>query len=122
MSITPPPLRPLLIYDGDCSFCKRWIARWQHLTAGAIDYEPSQTAAVRFPQIPREEFGKSVFLVEKDGTTTRGAQAVFRSLAIAGQKRYLLGMYERIPAFGELCEVLYGFVARHRDGIDRVDR
>ena len=35
-------------------------------------------------EIPREEFGKSVFLVEPDGTISRGAEAVFKSLAAQG--------------------------------------
>jgi predicted DCC family thiol-disulfide oxidoreductase YuxK len=116
------PARPLLIFDGDCSFCRRWITRWEHLTGDAIDYEPSQTAAERFPQIPREEFGKAVFLIEPDGTITRGAAAVFRSLAHANRYRLLLWLYEHIGFFALISETLYSFIARHRDGIDRIDR
>src|SRR5688572_15760095 len=111
---TPPP-RPLLVFDGDCSFCRRWIARWKSLTGDAIDYEPSQTAAKRFPAVPHEEFGKSVFLFEPNGRTSRGAEAVFRSLAIAKQKRYLLWLYQRVPPFAWLSERLYGIVARNRN-------
>ncbi len=114
--------RPLLIFDGDCSFCRRWITRWQHLTHDKIDYEPSQTAAARFPQIPPEEFGKSVFLVEPDGTNTRSAEAVFKSLALAGQYRSFNWLYQHAPPFALLTEILYGLVARHRDGIDLLDR
>src|SRR5678815_1597696 len=98
------PECPLLIYDGDCSFCKRWIARWRHLTGDKVDYEPSQTAAERYPQIERKEFGKSVFLVEPDGTISRGAEAVFKSLASAGHARPALWMFQHVPLFGKLAE------------------
>ena len=116
------PDRPLLIFDGDCSFCGRWITRWQHLTAERIDYEPSHTAAARIPQIPREDFGKSVFLIEPEGTITRGAAAVFRSLAHANRYRPLLWLYERVGFFALISETLYSFIALPRDGIDRIDR
>src|ERR1051326_8889356 len=90
----PTSQRPLMIYDGDCSFCRRWIKRWGCLTGDTIDYQPYQTAAQRFADIPREDFGKSVFLIEPDGRRTRGAQALFRALSLAGSKRYLLWLYE----------------------------
>jgi len=119
----PPSIpRPLLVFDGDCSFCRRWIARWRSLTGDAIDYEPSQTAAARFEHVPREEFGKSVFLFEPDGRTTRGAHAVFRSLALARQKRYLYWLYAHIPLFARFSELLYRLVARNRNFFDKVDR
>ena len=114
--------RPLLIYDGDCSFCRRWITRWQHLTGDAVDYEPYQSAAEKVPHIPRENFGQAVHLVDTNGSVSRGAEAVFRSLALAGHKRYLLWLYEHVPPFEKLTEAIYGFIARHRDPIDKLDR
>ena len=49
--------RPLLIYDGDCSFCKRWTARWQHLTAAAIEscFKPLGVGAVTRYEVPNLE-------------------------------------------------------------------
>ena len=104
----PFPQRPTLIWDGDCAFCRRWVMRWRNLTGDAIDYEPSQRVAEKLPQVPREEFGRAVFFAEPDGRVTRAAEAVFRSLATAGQKRYLLWLYEHIPPFRWLTEFGYG--------------
>jgi len=92
-----PVTKPLMVWDGDCSFCRRWITRWKHLTGGAIEYQPSQIVGEKFPQIPKAEFGKSVFLVEPDGKITRAAEAVFRSLSHAGFYRWLLWQYQNIP-------------------------
>lgn len=119
---TDLPTRPLLIFDGDCSFCRRWIARWKRLTRDAIDYEPSQTAAERFPEIDRAALGKSVFLIEPDGRVTRAAEAVFRTLALAGQCRCLLWLYDRVVPFRWTTEQAYRFIAANRSRIDPIDK
>jgi predicted DCC family thiol-disulfide oxidoreductase YuxK len=95
--------------------------RWRNLTGDTIDYEPSQRVGEKLPQVPREEFGKSVFFAEPDGRITRAAEAVFRSLATAGQKRYLLWMYEHVPPFRLLTEFGYGVIARNRNLVDFFD-
>lgn len=117
-----PPALPTLVYDGDCSFCRRWLRRWQFLTGDRIQYRPYQEAAADFPQIPRENFGHSVYLFEPDGQVSRAAGAVFRSLYLAGQKRYLYRAYTHLPGLARLTELGYRFVASHRDGLDRLDR
>ena len=96
--------------------------RWRNLTGDAIDYEPSQRVAEKLPQVPREEFGRAVFFAEPDGRVTRAAEAVFRSLALAGQKRYLLWMYQKLPPFRWVTEFGYGVIARNRNFIDKIDR
>jgi predicted DCC family thiol-disulfide oxidoreductase YuxK len=75
-------LRPLLIFDGACGFCRAWIARWRQYTGEAVDYAPYQEVADRFPHIPREAFARAVHLVEPDGTVTQAAAAVFRTLEL----------------------------------------
>jgi predicted DCC family thiol-disulfide oxidoreductase YuxK len=113
--------KPLLIYDGDCSFCRRWIGRWRDLTGNSVDYEPYQSAAPRFPQIAPERFGQAVHLVERDGAVSFGANAVFRTLALAGKKRYLLWLYREAPGFAAISEAVYGLIARHRNAADRLE-
>ena len=85
--------KPLLIYDGDCGFCRRWIARWQSLTGDRVEYAPFQQVASEFPEIPREQFEASVQFIEPSGKISSGAEAVFRTLAYAPGKRWTLWMY-----------------------------
>jgi predicted DCC family thiol-disulfide oxidoreductase YuxK len=108
------PSKPLLIFDGDCHFCRRWIERWRELTAGSVEYAPFQEVAERFPEIPREAFERAVHFIEKDGTVYRAAEAVFRSLATVGGRRWLVWCYEHVPGFAPITETAYGFVARNR--------
>ena len=105
--------KPILIYDGDCGFCKLWIARWKQLTADKVDYAPYQEVAAHFPQVPEDDFRKSVQFIDADGTITKAAEAVFRSLKYAN-KNWMLWCSENIPGFASISEWFYQIVASHR--------
>ncbi|MEW6157570.1 MAG: lipase maturation factor family protein [Verrucomicrobiota bacterium] len=111
-----PPEKPLLVYDGDCGFCKRWVARWQQWIGDKLECQPAQDPALkeRFPEIPEEEYRRSVQLIETDGHVFSGAEAVFRSLALNPGLRWFLWWYENMPGFRTTSEAAYAFVARHR--------
>ena len=110
--------KPLMVFDGDCGFCKKWIKRWQRTTGQAIDYAPLQEASARFPEISRASFEREIKLITADGHVFGGAQAVFRSLNLGEHpgalSRLGLWMYERVPGFAPISEACYRFVAEHR--------
>jgi predicted DCC family thiol-disulfide oxidoreductase YuxK len=122
--IASPPARPLLIFDGDCGFCRRWVARCQRATGEAVDYLPFQDESVakKYPEISREAFAKSVHLFLPDGAVHTGADAVFRSLAAGGAGRRLLWCYRKIPLFAALTEFIYEKTAAHREFLSKLDR
>ncbi len=104
-----------MIYDGDCTFCRTWIEYWQCLTGDQVDYVPFQTAADRFPQIPRQDFESAVHFIGPDGSVSKGAHAVFKALACVPRYQRLLGWYERVPGVAPLTERIYRLIAAHRD-------
>ncbi len=114
--VAAPPSKPLLVYDGDCNFCKLWIRRWQQMTGDAVNYLPSQDPAVatQFPEIPPERFAASVQLIETDGAVYSGAKAVFRTLAQSPGHAWPLHAYQNNPWIASVTESAYGFVAGHR--------
>ncbi|MBI4227778.1 MAG: lipase maturation factor family protein [Candidatus Omnitrophica bacterium] len=114
------PEPPLLIYDGDCGFCRRWIVHWQALTGDRVRYAPYQEVAGQFPQIPLEAFRQSVQLILPDGAVLSGARAVIRSLAVVPGKRWLSWVYGRLPGAAALLEWAYRWIARHRDAAARI--
>ena len=115
------PTRPVLIFDGDCGFCRRWIARWQAITGDHVEYVPFQEAAARFLQVPPAAFAEAVHFVDPaDGVVSRGAEAVFRSLATVPGKGAWLRLYRHVPGFRFVTERAYRTVARHRDLFDRL--
>ena len=48
--------RQLVVWDGECGFCRIWVEHWWRLTGESVDYATFQEAADYFPQIPREDF------------------------------------------------------------------
>ncbi len=110
MRVASPPAKPLLVYDGDCTFCRTWIARWRQATGDRVDYRAA--AEVSFPEIPPPTFTESVVLIEPDGAVFTGARAVFRALG-------------REPLYRPVArpaEAAYRFVARHRQLFSRLTR
>ena len=112
--------RPLLVFDGDCGFCRVWIERWRLATGDKVEYEPYQTAAARHKEATREEYSKAVHLLER-GRTSRGAEAVFRSLSYAPGFAWLPRVYS-IPGVSFLTEAAYRFVAARRPTFSRISR
>ena len=108
------PLKPLMLYDGDCGFCRRWIGRWEKITGDAVDYSPYQERAGSFPGIPAQNLKQSVHLIEADGRVTSGAQAVFRSLSHNAFLKWLPSLYEKVPGVSFVIEALNRCVAAHR--------
>src|SRR5256885_17068712 len=99
MRVASPPPKPLIIWDGECHFCRRWIERWKEISRGEVDYELYQQLGEKFPEIPREQFERSVILVETDGAVFSGAEAVFRSLRSRSSKKWLVWSYYHVPGF-----------------------
>lgn len=116
-----PGGKPLLLYDGDCSFCRAGIARWRPYTGGAVAYVPYQQALDRFPDIPRTALAEAVHLVEPDGKVTRAAEALFRALELGGRP-FGARCYRRSALFRWGTEAGYRWVARHRGFLVRFIR
>ncbi len=112
--VAHPPAKPLLLFDGDCHFCCRWVARWREMTGDEVDYETSQEAGARFPEIPAADFARAVQLVTPDGRVHSGAAAVFQSLGRARGGRWLPWAYRHVPGFAPVAELGYKGVAQNR--------
>ena len=96
---------PILIYDGNCGFCRIWIDYWRQLTGARVEYLASQQVGNRFPQIAQEAYKQAVQLVQADGSVTSGGEAVAGTLG-------LLRVYRM---FAAPTEALYRWIASHRD-------
>jgi lipase maturation factor 1 len=111
----PAGQRPLLVYDGACGFCKKWIARWRQATGSSVDYAASQEVAANFPSIPQEEFDRAVQLIRPDGSRASGAEAVLEVTAPHSfAARIARALFERYPPVRRFFEWSYGLVAAHR--------
>jgi len=114
LRVSNPPPKPLMIWDGECHFCKRWIERWRDITAGKVDYATYQEAGLRFPEIPSGQSKHAIVFIQPDGETFFAAKAVYRSLQYRSSQKWLAWSYDHIPGFSGISEIGYKFIARHR--------
>src|SRR5438552_7656345 len=112
--VSNPPPKPVMIWDGECHFCKMWIERWREITAGKVDYATYQQAADQFPEIPLDQFKHAMAFIEPDGKTSFAAEAVYRSLQYRSSRKWLEWSYDHVPGFAAISESAYKFIARHR--------
>src|SRR5947208_15593552 len=101
LRVANPPSKPLLIWDGECHFCMRWIERWRVMTAGKIGYVTYQEVADQFPEIPRAEFERAMTFIEPDGKTFFAAEAVYRSLHYRSYRNWMALSYDHVTVFTE---------------------
>ncbi|HVO80849.1 MAG TPA: lipase maturation factor family protein [Terriglobales bacterium] len=105
---------PLLVFDGDCAFCRAWVEYGKSLTGDQVSYAPFQEVGERFPQVSREEFASAAKLILPNREVRSGAHAVFSVLAAVPGRKWMLRSYDRIPGVSPLCEAVYRTIARHR--------
>jgi len=124
LSVAAPPSKPLLVYDGECHFCRLWVGRGQQITGDAVDYLPSQhpDIARRFPEIPPASYDRAVQLIDVNGRVHSGAEAIFRALAANPHYGWPLLACQKVPALSKLTEGIYNFIAAHRPIFSRLTR
>lgn len=105
--------RPVVVYDGECGFCRRWVRRLQRWDrSGRLDYLPLQDPAA--PELTGrrpEELALSAHAVLPTGHVLAGA-AAFRAVCAylpgGAVPRAILGL----PGALAVAERLYGWIAR----------
>ncbi len=108
------PQRPLLVFDGDCGFCRYWVERLRGATRETVDFEPSQKVAGDFPEIPQQDFDEAVQLIEPDGTVASGADAMFRALEVSGRFQGMIRGARAVPGIMAAAQAVYRVIARNR--------
>src|ERR1700759_3592826 len=116
-----PVERPVLIYDGACTFCQMsvlWIAA---RTGPSVDFVTSQSVRERFSEIPKENFDLAVQFVDRSGDVSSGGVAVLRALAcVPSSGTWMLWLYQKVSALAALFEFLYAIVARNRMRVSKL--
>lgn len=104
----------LVLYDGECAFCRQTVSRWRGATEDRVDFVPFQDARYRFPDIPESDCRSALQLIDVDGRRYQGAEAVFRLLAQGAGKRLPLFLYRWMPGFAPASRIVYRWVASRR--------
>ena len=115
-------MKPVLIFDGECTFCRMWIERWREDIGSDIEIVAYQSLDNRFPKVDQEQFKKAIHYIDSRERVFVGAAAVFKAFKEAGGKSWLWQLYTRVPLFGRFSEVVYQFVSRRRNKLTGLTR
>jgi predicted DCC family thiol-disulfide oxidoreductase YuxK/uncharacterized membrane protein YphA (DoxX/SURF4 family) len=113
--------KPLLIFDANCKFCRRWVARWHARTGDRIEYVPLQRPGLlRRLGVLLSEASTAIQLVTPDGKRYQGADAAFRALGRAPGLRLVTAL-ARLPLLRWVADRVYRRIARDRGLAARID-
>ena len=107
--------KPIMIYDGECLFCRRWIVRWERITGDRVEYKPYQEGLEKFPQLSEKDCAEAVKFVDVDEKVYSAAEAVLKALMYSKRWGWLYGCYRKNGFFARVAEGMYRWVAKNRD-------
>ena len=115
--------KPLLVFDGECGFCRKLASSWQEKAGEQIDFAPYDEIYADYPEIPIEEFRKEIKLIYPGGRVYGGAAAAFKVIEHSRSTlRALSWFYNHTRAFDSIWEWAYTVVARNRHWLRFVTR
>ena len=106
----------VIIYDGQCAFCRRSISRIRRRDRDdQFVYLPRDTRGLetRYPQITQGDFDTGMRLIGPDGTLYVGADAIHKIASHLPYYRRFTWLY-RVPIVHQLARGVYGWIAAHR--------
>lgn len=113
--------RNVIIYDGDCEFCRRQVDRIHKKDrAGRFELLPKQHPDLlrRLPQLSGADLSQGLRLVTPAGRVYVGADAVHQIARELPGWRLLAWVY-CVPGLRQLLRAGYASVATHRQSLSR---
>ena len=113
------PVAPILIYDGQCGFCRRWIDRARRFDRRrVVRFLPRQDdKAEELSGRSSSELAQAAHLVRPDGEVFAGAAAARELIGyLPGGK--LVVAISRLPGVMPMAETVYRWIARRFGPVD----
>lgn len=116
--------KPVLMYDGECAFCRKWMRWFQaHDASGNMEYLARQSPdrEARYPQLNDAKYQGALQLILPNGEIRSGEMATATALQfITGIHWHLLGKFITLPGIRFCAHIGYKIIAknRHRFGCD----
>ena len=120
--VTFKPPRPILVWDGECNFCRLCAERFNSHRENKVDLIPYQSLHQKWPQAPTEDYASAVYLFTPAGKSYRAAAAIYRFYAEYPWRGWAYWAYKRFLWFAALSEWGYRFVANNRKTFARLAR
>ncbi|MDA9312893.1 DUF393 domain-containing protein [Vicingaceae bacterium] len=115
-----PGERPLMVFDGNCGFCKYWVIRWKKISGLEVDYKPYQKVAKNFKDISEQHFKEAVRYIDLEGNVFTGPDAAYITYFNKNKVKFLHLWYIEKTWFRNLSDFAYQFIADHRDTMSKI--
>ena len=110
--------KPLLVFDGECGFCRRLASKWHEKTGEQIDFTPANEITDNFRHTSLEGIENEIKLIYPEGRVYSGAAAAFKVIEQSQSPlRMLSWIYNHTHAFDPIWEWIYKIVSRNRHWI-----
>ena len=114
MRVANPPDNPTLLFDAECGFCRRWVARLAESSVD-VDTRPCQESLKEFPELTEADCLQSVRWIGRSGEVAAGADAALRFWATSSHIGQVADwLYRKIPGFAPAAKMGYRLVAKAR--------
>ena len=74
-----------MVWDGDCSFCKKFAERFETRSKDLVEFIPYQLLFGEYPDAPKYDYQNSVYFLENSESSS-GAEAIFNYFKKTGIK------------------------------------
>ncbi len=106
--------RPVLVYDGNCAFCRRCVRVLERIGPDA-EIVAWQCADLAWLGITEEQAADAVQWVQIDGTVRSGHEAIAATLNTAGGIWKTIARIVLLPGISWMAARVYRMVADNRD-------
>jgi len=111
--------RFVIVYDGQCRFCRRrieWIRKRD--AAGLFEFTASDSPKllVRFPSLADEELSSGLRFIDGDRNVRCGADAVYEIARRLPRWRCVAWLY-CVPGLRGMARLVYARIAARRDAL-----
>ncbi|HEV3225718.1 MAG TPA: DUF393 domain-containing protein [Acidimicrobiales bacterium] len=108
------PNAPILVFDGDCSFCTssaRWIER---RLPSSVRVEPWQRLDLDALGLTEHDVTTAAYWVDEHQQTHRGSRSTAKALVAAGGGWRAVGVALQVPPISWLAALGYVVIAKNR--------
>tara|TARA_B110000046_G_scaffold57595_2_gene64444 strand:- start:123661 stop:124143 length:483 start_codon:yes stop_codon:yes gene_type:complete len=116
----PPIGKPLMVFDGNCGFCKYWVIRWKRLSGLGVNYKSYQEVESDFEDIAEYHFKEAVRYIDLDGKIYTGPDAAYITYFNKDKVKFLHLWYTNKSWFRNFSDYAYQFVADNRNTMSKI--
>ncbi|MFN2315569.1 MAG: thiol-disulfide oxidoreductase DCC family protein [Gemmatimonadales bacterium] len=109
-------IRPVLLWDGSCGFCQRWVERVERWDRASRIETMKAWDRSKYPELLRisdDDLNHAMHLALPDGRVFAGGRAVPQILKLLPGGRWVAWVF-LIPGVGWITDRVYAWVAARR--------